>query len=72
MSSVVALGETHELDGFALVGVTVLAATTPADVIGAWTDLGPDVGLVILSPMAATTLHHLLADRPDTLTVVMS
>jgi vacuolar-type H+-ATPase subunit F/Vma7 len=71
MSTVVALGETHELEGFALVGITVLSATTPEAVVDAWHNLDRDVGLVILTPTAAHTLHPRLAGRPDTLTVVM-
>ncbi len=71
MSTVVALGETHELEGFVLVGATVMAAATPEAVVDAWHNLGRDVGMVILSPTAAETLRPSLADRPDVLTVVM-
>lgn len=71
MSTVVALGETHELAGFALAGVTVVAATTEADVAAAWQRLGPDVGLVILSPMAARFLEPELGGRTDLLIAVM-
>ncbi len=69
MGTVVAIGETHELEGFALVGVTVVATKTQADVIDAWKLLDPEVGLVILSPAAAATLGSMLDDRPDVLTV---
>ncbi len=71
MSTVVAIGETHDLEGFALVGVTVQAAGTPESVLRAWRDLDPDAGLVILSAAAADTLGSRLTDRPGTLTVVM-
>ncbi|MGB5757864.1 MAG: hypothetical protein WBM50_13190 [Acidimicrobiales bacterium] len=71
MSAVVGLGETHELEGFALVGVTVVAAATATELIDAWTNLDGDVGLVILSPTAAGVLDRHLDERPDTLTVVM-
>jgi vacuolar-type H+-ATPase subunit F/Vma7 len=71
MSTVAAIGETHELEGFALVGVTVIATTTPDQVIDAWRNLDPNVSLVILSPAANKTLHPMLADRSDTLTVAM-
>lgn len=72
MSTVVALGETHELEGFALAGVKVIATTTEADVASAWHRLGNDVGLVILSATAARVLQPLLDDRPDILTAVMT
>jgi vacuolar-type H+-ATPase subunit F/Vma7 len=71
MSTVAAIGETHGLEGFALVGVTIHAASTNAEIIDAWGNLDPDVGLVILSATAADALQPLLADRPDTLTVTM-
>ena len=71
MSTVVALGETHELQGFALAGVTVVAATAEVELSTAWQQLGSDVGLVILSPLAARVLESDLADRPDILTAVM-
>ena len=69
MNTVVAIGETSELDGFALAGVRVVAAATDAAVMAAWQDLDHDVGLVILSSAAADILRPILPDRPDTLTV---
>ncbi len=71
MSTVVALGERHELEGFALVGASVIMTTTDDDVRAAWRDLDTDVGLVILSAGAARILRADLGDRPDVLTVVM-
>ncbi len=71
MSTVAAIGETHELEGFALVGVHIQTAGTPEALLDAWHNLDSDVGLVILSPAAADTLQSSLAERPDTLTVVM-
>jgi vacuolar-type H+-ATPase subunit F/Vma7 len=71
MSTVAAIGETHELEGFALAGVAVIAAATRTQVIDAWQNLDPGVSLVILSPAAGETLDQMLADRPDTLTVAM-
>ncbi len=65
------LREEAELEGFALVGVRVRAAETPALVLGAWHDLDADVGLVILSAAAAEVLGPTLTDRPGTITVVM-
>lgn len=69
--SVVAVGETHELQGFALAGATVVAAASDDEMEAAWTAVGEDVGLLILSARAAMVLGHRLADRPDLLTAVM-
>jgi vacuolar-type H+-ATPase subunit F/Vma7 len=70
MSTVVALGETDGLQGFVLAGVTVMRATTVAEVEAAWHGLAADVGLVILSPNAARILESALTQRPEVLTVV--
>lgn len=71
MTTVVALGEAAGLQGFALVGVRVLTATSGDEMRTAWRSLDRDVGLVILSPMADHELSSELAERPDVLTVVM-
>jgi len=70
MGSVVAIGCGATLEGFALAGVAVLRADSPAAAGDAWTDLADDVALVILSPDAADVLAERLAERPDVLTVV--
>ena len=71
MSTVVAIGETHDLEGFVLAGVAIVVAESEADISNAWRDLAPDAGLVILSPKAARTLQPRLTERPDVLTAVM-
>jgi vacuolar-type H+-ATPase subunit F/Vma7 len=71
VSTVVALGTDHALDGFALAGVRVLTATTDDEIRDAWERLGADVGLVILSGEAARCLEPDLDRRPDVLTVTM-
>jgi vacuolar-type H+-ATPase subunit F/Vma7 len=71
MSTVLALGENDELEGFALAGVQVVLTTTATDVLDAWRGLDPDVGLVILSAAAARTLRAHLVERPDVLTAVL-
>jgi vacuolar-type H+-ATPase subunit F/Vma7 len=71
MSAVVAIGETHELEGFALAGVSVVLATTETEITAAWRRLPPDTGLAILSAKAAALLQPVLGDRPDVLTAVM-
>lgn len=49
MSTVVGIGATHEMEGFALAGVRVIPAASAAEVTAAWAELDADVGLVILS-----------------------
>ncbi len=71
MTTVLALGDAHELEGFALTGVRVLRATDPGAVTAAWQTLDPDVGLVVLTTEAARVLGGTLADRPDVLTAVL-
>lgn len=71
MSKIVALGEIHELEGFALTGVTVIVADGTAEVSDAWRHLDADVGLLIMSANAAQVLEANLGERPDVLTVVM-
>jgi len=71
MGGVVAIGETHEMEGFALAGVSVIMAETDADITEAWRHLEPETALAILSPAAAAVLAPRLTDRPDVLTVVM-
>jgi len=69
--NVVAVGTGAELAGFALAGVRIVHAAAPDDVVDVWRSLDPDVGLVILSPDAATALETLREDRPDTLIAVL-
>lgn len=70
MSRIVAIGATHDLEGFGLAGVKVVPAATDADVAEAWSLLDDEVGLVILSPAAAAALGPEVAVRTDVLTVV--
>lgn len=71
MSSVVALGDGHEVAVLALAGVRCIAAPTGDEVVAAWRALDTDVGLVILTPAAGRTLAAELDARPDVLTVVI-
>lgn len=71
MTRVVAIGATHEIEGFALAGVRVMTADARTDVMAAWSRLDDTVGLVILSPDAADVLRSRLTERPDVLTSVM-
>ena len=71
MSCILALGEADELEGFALAGAQVVRTTTSTEIIDAWRELDPDVGLVILSAAAARALGARLAEKPDVLTAVL-
>ncbi len=70
MGTVVALGDARELQGFALAGARVVAASGD-EVLDAWRRLDDEVGLVILSGDAAERLDGVLAERPDVLTAVV-
>jgi len=68
MGTLCVLGERAKVEGFALVGATVLATD---DAASAWRALPPDVELVVLTPAAAAHLGPLV-DEPDApLTAVM-
>lgn len=71
MSTVVGIGATHEMEGFALAGVKVIPAASEAEVTAAWAELDSSVGLVILSADAGQQLRPALDSRADVLTVVM-
>jgi vacuolar-type H+-ATPase subunit F/Vma7 len=64
VSTVVALGEEHRVEGFALAGVEVVAAADAQAVRDAWAALAADVAVVILTPAAADALGPGLAPRP--------
>lgn len=65
MSSVVALGESARVAGYALAGVVVLA-TDAAGARAAWGQVPDDVALILLTPAAAAALRTELA-RPGRL-----
>ncbi len=71
MSSVVALGESHELDGLALAGVRVLRADTDESMVAAFDELDDDVGLIILTEQSARALREPLDRHPRLLRVVL-
>jgi len=71
MSQVVALGEEQRVAPLAMVGVTVIAADDASTVSTAWTALGSDVGLVILTPRAARALKPALRTAGGPLWTVM-
>jgi vacuolar-type H+-ATPase subunit F/Vma7 len=71
MTRIGALGETAKVEGFALAGALVLATDQTGEIDAAWDRLPDDVGVLILTPAAATHLRARLGDRPHLLPVVM-
>ncbi len=71
MRPVVAIGEGARVRAFALAGVGVTVADDAADVRAAWTSLGREVGLVILTAPAAVALAAELADPGERLWLVL-
>lgn len=69
MSGVVAIGARRRLAGFALAGVEVRDAQTDAEVHRELDALGPDVGLVILTPDAAAALGQRPLEHEDVIWV---
>jgi vacuolar-type H+-ATPase subunit F/Vma7 len=71
VGGVVALGERHRVDGWALAGVTVIVAEAPDAVRRAWRGLLPETALVLLTPAAAEALADELTAGAAPLTAVM-
>lgn len=71
MSRVAAIGEVRRVAGFALAGVDVYVAESPEAAHAAWSALGEDVGLVVLTPLAAAGLEERLSEREDLLWVTL-
>lgn len=69
--AVVAIGTEGLIAGFALAGVTLLAADTGQEVCRAWENLAPGTGLVLLTADAATALGDRPAAADAPLSVVM-
>jgi vacuolar-type H+-ATPase subunit F/Vma7 len=70
-TAVVAIGDQPQIAGFALVGVRLSPAATPAEVQDAWRAAFPTAAVVILTDGAASSLgdERHVPDAP--LTVVM-
>jgi vacuolar-type H+-ATPase subunit F/Vma7 len=68
VSRIVAIGGEIELAGYALAGVEVIVAENPEDARRAWSRLGGDVGLVLLTGEALQALPATL-DGGDVLWV---
>jgi vacuolar-type H+-ATPase subunit F/Vma7 len=63
MSTVAAIGSARRISGFALAGVDVCFAEDAEAAHAACDGLGHDVGLVFLTPEAATVLEARLSER---------
>ena len=72
MSTIAAIGEARLLDGYALAGVSVLAAEGADAQRAAWNRLEPGVGLVLLTDESRRSLEDVLDDRSDLLWIVVS
>lgn len=59
------IGEADEVDGYALAGAYVVAASDAEPVRTAWASLPPDTGLVLLSSRAAWLLERADVARKD-------
>jgi vacuolar-type H+-ATPase subunit F/Vma7 len=71
MGTVAAIGARHRVAGFALAGVAVHPAATPAEVVRAWRDLPGDVELVIVTEAAAAAIAAEGAGLAGRLTAVL-
>jgi vacuolar-type H+-ATPase subunit F/Vma7 len=58
MSRIVAIGDGRRLAGYALAGVGVHDAVGAERVEAAWTSLGEDVGLLVLTPEAYAVIRE--------------
>lgn len=71
MSRAVAIGDHRRLQGFALAGVDVRPVEGSEAALAEWDRLGPDVGLLILTPDVATALETSRSEREDVVWVTL-
>lgn len=71
MSGIVAIGESGLIDGYGLAGVQLLPAEDGDAARRAWAEVGPDVGLLLVTPAAEAALERELAEAPELLRVVI-
>jgi len=69
--TVAAIGEPALLAGYGLAGVRILAGSTDAEILNAWTALPADTAFVILTPRSAQALETALSDPRSPMTVVL-
>jgi vacuolar-type H+-ATPase subunit F/Vma7 len=68
---VVVLGEAARVEGFALAGATVITADGADAVLRAWTQIGDDAAVVVLTAAASAALEDAGVELDGVLTVVM-
>lgn len=71
MSRAVAIGNELRLGGYALAGVEVRHAASPAEVEAAWAELDEEAALLVLTREAHAVLEALLAERDDLICAVV-
>jgi vacuolar-type H+-ATPase subunit F/Vma7 len=71
MSAIAVIGPGDRARGFALAGVTVLAAADAAEARAAWEALPPDTAVVILTAATHAALRAQLEARPSVLAAVL-
>lgn len=71
MNRIVVLGEPSRVDGFRLVGATVVPAREAEGFRRAWTVLPADTRLLIITPAAEAAIGDRLSERPGLTWVVM-
>ena len=70
MSRIAVLGEAVRTEAFALAGAVVIVADSPDAARTAWRSLPDDVGVVVLTPLAADALGDALAGARENMLVV--
>ena len=65
MSRAVAIGDERRLAGYALAGVEVRHASSPAEAQAAWAELAEETSLVLLTQDAYDALAAPLGERDD-------
>lgn len=71
MGKVAVLGEGHRIQTFVLAGAEPHPARTDEEALAAWSELDPDVAVLILTPEAAGALAERLGERRQLLVTVL-
>jgi vacuolar-type H+-ATPase subunit F/Vma7 len=71
MGTVAVLGERHRIEALALAGAEPHPAETPDEAVSAWSELGPDVSILIVTPAAERALAAHAGERRDLMITVL-
>lgn len=71
MARIAALGDPHRVRPLALAGVQTLGAVTNDEIVNAWSMVGPDVAVLILTRQAWAALADRLDERRSLLVTVL-